>query len=106
MRSTVSIHAPHEGRDLPDDGPGDSRPVSIHAPHEGRDGRCPGRPRCEVRFQSTRPTRGAPSLMMGRVIPGPFQSTRPTRGATEDAQVDPDAKYGFNPRAPRGARPP
>ena len=57
--------------------------VSIHAPRTGRD-------------QAVQPTTPPDPL---------FQSTRPARGATAanaNAATDP---YGFNPRAPHGARP-
>ena len=56
-------------------------PVSIHAPHEGRD--MTEQPmETFFRFQSTRPTRGAtgtPGTVRALYL---FQSTRPTRGAT------------------------
>ena len=56
-----------------------------------------------MKFQSTRPARGAtPSVMAsGRVYS--FQSTRPARGATIPSTHS-FSPSSFNPRAPRGAR--
>ena len=58
--TTISIHAPHAGRDhkymLPSN-QGDC--ISIHAPHAGRDGRVGGKSYSSAEFQSTRPMRGA-----------------------------------------------
>ncbi len=58
--------------------------VSIHAPHAGRD----------VAEQM---------VFRSRTL---FQSTRPTRGATFLNVLTINDPPGFNPRAPRGARPP
>ena len=101
----ISIHAPHAGRDpqgppsRPPCGyfnpraPCGARPkwawqrnaqigISIHAPHAGRDRAwyCP----------SCRAIR--------------FQSTRPMRGATFQPWIIPAGLHDFNPRAPCGAR--
>ena len=74
----VSIHAPREGRDLlgrrRDGGCG----VSIHAPREGRD----------LSAEETRAYRVK------------FQSTRPVKGATRRRRPAPPAARCFNPRAP------
>ncbi|EGK58588.1 hypothetical protein HMPREF9081_1894 [Centipeda periodontii DSM 2778] len=81
-----------------------SQTVSIHAPRAGRDATraelffltsrfnprapCGARPRDEDilraigMFQSTRPVRGATSLVSDLVLRRVFQSTRPVRGAT------------------------
>ena len=79
---TISIHAPHAGRDLAailpttltvafqstrpmrgathDAGRGkDPVPISIHAPHAGRDVMIVSVAPAGIRFQSTRPMRGA-----------------------------------------------
>ena len=124
-------------------------PVSIHAPRAGRDRRVlifndkrncfnPRAPRgarpenqsempLSVRFQSTRPARGATNGLEWIEYTIPFQSTRPARGATRqksstkspapvsihapragrdrDSCLRRQAHQGFNPRAPRGARP-
>ena len=59
VADTVSIHAPHAGRDggaavlLWD------KDVSIHAPHAGRDSRHEMGCQRSEKFQSTRPMRGA-----------------------------------------------
>ena len=56
--------------------------VSIHAPHAGRDcDECSPR-LIEIVFQSTRPMRGATPFAYAAGIFGWFQSTRPMRGAT------------------------
>src|ERR1017187_9152276 len=57
----VSIHAPHAGRDIETPEPGQPSNVSIHAPHAGRDLLAAGNAPCTCVFQSTRPTRGATS---------------------------------------------
>ena len=100
----ISIHAPLAGRDyhrhtrrcghryFNPRAPCGARPeiilvfrhgveISIHAPLAGRD--------CNVNHIPSKRIR--------------FQSTRPLRGATTTTTVDPDSGY-FNPRAPCGAR--
>ena len=79
----ISIHAPREGRDHSDGSASPSGKISIHAPREGRD-------------------RHAAHLYRGGLR---FQSTRPARGATADGQPLVLHREHFNPRAPRGARP-
>ena len=79
----VSIHAPPQGRD--DIMQTSNQPdleVSIHAPPQGRD------------VSSSR------SSKLGAW----FQSTRPRRGATIPVRIEPRDYWGFNPRAPAGAR--
>ena len=101
--------------------------ISIHAPHTGRDVQCttPGPPGQE--FQSTRPIRGAtagrrltcirhkyfnPRAPYGArrsrpasvLDPPTFQSTRPIRGATYTEHIANKQLAHFNPRAPYGAR--
>ena len=100
--------------------------VSIHAPHAGRDQSCTIRkaqtrcfnPRapCGARqhgfcittaskmFQSTRPMRGATTGGDKQNYLYLFQSTRPMRGATFHGFTDGMSPMGFNPRAPCGAR--
>ena len=124
---TISIHAPHAGRDRPSPpatadatnfnprAPCGARQkssytvealmgISIHAPHAGRDPA--GRTRRDFanEFQSTRPMRGATivskSLSMTRWR---FQSTRPMRGATENPR-ERASRYIFQSTRPmRGA---
>ena len=123
----VSIHAPRAGRDPP----GRWRSV----PRTGFNPRAPRGARQRwnativawAQFQSTRPARGATSAMRVFLAWATFQSTRPARGATTKAapkrgvvlvsihapRAGRDWAYnrpartvaGFNPRAPRGARP-
>ena len=103
--------------------------VSIHAPPEGRDSICSGGHLPVIKFQSTRPRRGAISLPRKCLVPGSsslFQSTRPRRGAMvrsvfgsrfvqvsihappEGRDLEDRNRFvffgGFNPRAPGGAR--
>ena len=101
--------------------------VSIHAPHAGRDQSCTIRkaqtrcfnPRapCGARqhgfcittaskmFQSTRPMRGATTGGDKKKYLYLFQSTRPMRGATSQRSAARREDRSFNPRAPCGARP-
>ena len=75
----VSIHAPREGRDLPDiSGTISASIVSIHAPREGRD----------VKLEKS-----LQSMTL-------FQSTRPVRGATRTTPSRNNSGLCFNPRAP------
>ena len=121
----VSIHAPHEGRDVGPRpagrhrrsfnprAPRGARPTTTSGPSSGRcfNPRAPrgARPTNShasamlVEFQSTRPTRGATYGKGTKVKPILFQSTRPTRGATP-SKSPPCRADSFNPRAPRGAR--
>ena len=58
-----------------------------------------------LKFQSTRPMRGATFSSSFSSIGSEFQSTRPMRGATAlELKLIP-AQLNFNPRAPCGARP-
>ena len=79
--------------------------ISIHAPHTGRDAPVTVGQRNARRFQSTRPIRGATahssSVFTHDLL---FQSTRPIRGATRPSSCRGPLPY-FNPRAPYGARP-
>ena len=77
----VSIHAPRAGRDWAKHFENNRSRVSIHAPRAGRD------------------KTGSDYLSGMR-----FQSTRPARGATSPGSRMGSDLYGFNPRAPRGAR--
>ena len=56
--------------------------ISIHAPHAGRDIKRLVRLGLEAEFQSTRPMRGATSGLQRQALFSIFQSTRPMRGAT------------------------
>ena len=55
-------------------------------------------------FQSTRPVRGATALPVRCANYAKFQSTRPVRGARQRCRLSPPPHWGFNPRAPCGAR--
>ena len=123
----ISIHAPHAGRDaLRSSG-------SRHRPDFNPRAPCGARlvtdicKRNGIKFQSTRPMRGAtapiPSVCVqivisihaphagrdqadatGRDIGRRFQSTRPMRGATTAPSPASRLWLNFNPRAPCGAR--
>ena len=124
---TVSIHAPRAGRDVCAGVCSPADPVSIHAPRAGRDAdgaRCEKVP-FEVSIHAPRAGRDmsvnvnvrgkrvsihAPRA--GRDSPGAICADRESvsihapragRDADRHAILHPDA--GFNPRAPRGARP-
>ena len=105
---TISIHAPHTGRDPPASWWPCTAPreISIHAPHTGRDGwaiRCSSRRR---NFNPRAPY-GARLCMSRPVKPIlEFQSTRPIRGATCTRPSRWPGSDNFNPRAPYGARRP
>ena len=80
---SISIHAPHTGRDFDIDKKlRDLCDISIHAPHTGRDARC----------------------VQSETVQVKFQSTRPIRGATTRARIIKITGTNFNPRAPYGAR--
>ena len=124
--NTISIHAPHAGRDFRAK-PSCLEPlISIHAPHAGRDFAVllrdfcspyfnPRAP-CGARliqfpltgllrlFQSTRPMRGATLRLRQHGGKPIFQSTRPMRGATAMRTHGMTCGANFNPRAPCGAR--
>ena len=57
-----------------------------------------------MKFQSTRPIRGATPMGASTTSPIGFQSTRPIRGATILHTALPYNRQHFNPRAPYGAR--
>ena len=101
-QETISIHAPHAGRDLVGGDFGGLAVISIHAPHAGRDAE--GSPRkndlfyfnprapCGARlrravnasavieFQSTRPMRGATRCVLQRVLRQPISIHAPHAG--------------------------
>ena len=125
---SISIHAPREGRDFILFLLALGLMISIHAPREGRDLRMDLHDRLIQEFQSTRPARGATEAELDMRHADEFQSTRPARGATMAAPWRTWTRWisihapregrdelallagikikDFNPRAPRGARPP
>ena len=60
---TISIHAPHTGRDNNDKRDAKDKRISIHAPHTGRDQQQDRLSGNGGTFQSTRPIRGATPLI-------------------------------------------
>ena len=123
----ISIHAPLAGRDIKSENWDQYVMISIHAPLAGRDCLTPitipvsldfnprapcgarhltlWRPSYITLFQSTRPLRGATTIMLFFPLRTLFQSTRPLRGATQQHPPAGRCCRYFNPRAPCGARP-
>ena len=101
----ISIHAPRAGRDRAALYIRVSTEISIHAPRAGRDAHSGQQHSPLIRFQSTRPVRGATRSYNKYKDALGFQSTRPVRGATTAARGNKPRAYNFNPRAPCGARP-
>ena len=121
--------APCGARPYVNDNAGLSSSISIHAPHAGRDCFCPfcqkyvqhfnPRAPCGARpalrlsaasssyFNPRAPCGARPDLRCTEAEPdSQFQSTRPMRGATTPALSPSTSPTHFNPRAPCGARPP
>ena len=124
----VSIHAPHAGRDarlalierlgqcFNPRAPCGARPsssltkylyflVSIHAPHAGRDVLHKTRWEPQIKFQSTRPMRGATCCIRSHSSHGRVSIHAPHAGRDGSVQQNPSMMGSFNPRAPCGARP-
>ena len=78
--------------------------VSIHAPHAGRDSGYIGFPSRSRSFNPRAPCGARLSGLLRCPDCGRFQSTRPMRGATTVVTPIVKDKDGFNPRAPCGAR--
>ena len=125
--SSISIHAPRVGGDLPVMRSPDVSTISIHAPRVGGDTYCFVNSSSMRLFQSTPPVWGATSLLDGpdysayisihaprvggdfsflQPCPsrGLFQSTPPVWGATLSAWVTSPFYEYFNPRPPCGGR--
>ena len=80
--------------------------ISIHAPHAGRDCRTSHEfPQAEPYFNPRAPCGARRILNSMFDHPQGFQSTRPVRGATTIITEVEDLPLNFNPRAPCGARP-
>ena len=128
-RVCISIHAPHAGRDERDAArrarsrnfnpraPCGARlaahrhgfvvvDISIHAPHAGRDSIWLSQAARRKVFQSTRPMRGATSLLICLLTESDFISIHaPHAGRDVSLLPRPPLPRHFNPRAPCGARP-
>ena len=79
----ISTHAPLAGRDDRDGGRQWAQvPISTHAPLAGRDFNRTSAFGDNVKFQPTRPLRGATVSDLGTAARVGFQPTRPLRGAT------------------------
>ena len=102
----VSIHAPRAGRDhdpLADESGGHA--VSIHAPRAGRDVVYRPVGVTKESFNPRAPRGARPASSGCSLVHIRFQSTRPARGATSRHIPHQRGWQRFNPRAPRGARP-
>ncbi len=79
----ISTHTPHAGRDAPKAIRAKrGRRISTHTPHAGRDSRKEDTVAQILRFQLTRPMRGATAILENGDALSLFQLTRPMRGAT------------------------
>ena len=81
-RVTISIHAPHAGRDSTGTSPLVRSIISIHAPHAGRDSDLSSSHQHRRYFNPRAPCGARLSLAARSRLPRAFQSTRPMRGAT------------------------
>ena len=79
---TISIHAPHAGRDLLVCTGQFGIAISIHAPHAGRDRGRGRQGHADEDFNPRAPCGARPLPLPNPLRPQPFQSTRPMRGAT------------------------
>ena len=124
--NSVSIHAPHAGRDFNDSWISPLLQVSIHAPHAGRDdlysfaalsilsfnprAPCGARPKQFLlpkqnqKFQSTRPMRGATIQQWIRLLEVRVSIHAPHAGRDRGDCPQAAPMSCFNPRAPCGAR--
>ena len=102
---SISIHAPHTGRDGVTTGVCITPPfISIHAPHTGRDVSRLILCLANDSFQSTRPIRGATRPKIPIAPPISNFNPRAPYGARRPQNHLLIAVYHFNPRAPYGAR--
>ena len=101
----VSIHAPPKGRDATlGEAQAGINMFQSTRPRRGATSVMARRTHNILRFQSTRPRRGA-TTWIDFIKQGydEFQSTRPRRGATMAIMAQ-SISQSFNPRAPEGAR--
>ena len=105
ISSSVSIHAPRTGRDIcPYRHEYHQQAVSIHAPRTGRDAKNPHTVKAYMRFQSTRPARGATGAIKCFVPPEIVSIHAPRTGRDSSGRRLLWILRCFNPRAPHGAR--
>ena len=124
----ISIHAPRGGCDRVFMLVGAKLVISIHAPRGGCDMNGSSGLSIPLQFQSTHPAGGATGRVLPIVTAFLFQSTHPAGGATDGGRQPlqgrrisihaprggcdrkkarpPFPKQNFNPRTPRGVRPP
>ena len=105
LRTFISIHAPHAGRD-PDWEERDRRAktISIHAPHAGRDNFRSTYVERIAGFQSTRPMRGATNHNADDITMLGISIHAPHAGRDGLYRHRGCKAHHFNPRAPCGAR--
>ena len=80
--------------------------ISTHVPREGDDSGTSSACGRHIQFQPTSPARGTTSYPSFLPHMGQFQPTSPARGTTAVLQAHVAGIYNFNPRPPRGGRPP
>ena len=101
---SISIHAPHTGRDAK---PWASSPVtgiSIHAPHTGRDAFSLVSLRMVTVFQSTRPIRGATRASMPTSSPTGISIHAPHTGRDKNRKDDKPMTLEISIHAPHTGR--
>ena len=102
----ISIHAPREGSDPRGALTSRERVISIHAPREGSDLRERRQKGGAKIFQSTLPARGATTACQGSLSTFCISIHAPREGSDEQRGHNRSPLYHFNPRSPRGERPP
>ena len=102
---SISIHAPHAGRDLPSEKVKSKVRISIHAPHAGRDPRIGSQNHIPAHFNPRAPCGARRHSFKVSDKRSVISIHAPHAG--RDASVDSRASVpsDFNPRAPCGARP-
>ena len=103
-KTTISIHAPREGRDnCHGTGTGTDRHFNPRAPRGARPKNTKHNAR-DSEFQSTRPARGATVSRIVSPTADAISIHAPREGRDRSRAVTRLQVHHFNPRAPRGAR--
>ena len=106
LKLSVSIHAPHAGRDRRQgESVHDRAVVSIHAPHAGRDVCLQLQERYSPCFNPRAPCGARRAVAVLIRLTHEFQSTRPMRGATDNPTLPRAAREFQSTRPMRGATP-
>ena len=99
----ISIHAPREGCDEPQEDDYCSHGISIHAPREGCDTPWSGRS-CGTGHFNPRTPRGVRRRLVCGILCASYFNPRTPRGVRQSQPSTPAAPSHFNPRTPRGVR--